>query len=191
MGMSVFDVRTLVVPRVPLGCHVVGACKLPCACVPSRDSLQLTSVQNATAAYVQQLIDTLAVRGKYLWQALARCGKGQACLPLFVSCHFVRHLRTTWSAVAIVIALSPQHPTPGVHPSNPGTGPTPFKHAVFRLQPRCVWGRMIDVVCGVHQLIVTYLRAYASSRGTGQLHVLHDSSVRSLVAAGTHVHAGS
>jgi hypothetical protein len=35
--------------------------------------VQVLEVQNATAAYVQLLIETLAARGKYLWQAFAGC----------------------------------------------------------------------------------------------------------------------
>ncbi len=44
--------------------------------------VQLMDVQNATAAYVQQLIETLAARGKYLWQAFAGCVLSHRCLVM-------------------------------------------------------------------------------------------------------------
>ncbi len=38
---------------------------------PPPPRVQLVQVQNATAAYFQLLVETLAARGKYLWQAFS------------------------------------------------------------------------------------------------------------------------
>jgi hypothetical protein len=85
--------------------------------------LQVVEVQNATAAYVQLLIETLAARGKYLWQAFAGCVVSADVISSFRRPATASHLLSA-TTIALVLALvslaTPQHCSWSWGLSNPG-----------------------------------------------------------------------